>query len=74
MNSDTSKRVQLQGVLDKTASWAGISADGSLIVELYDFSAEAARCFGNDVAFLLVISTEAKGEMLTRLTTGQLLP
>jgi hypothetical protein len=49
------KRVKLRGILDHTASSAAITADGSLVVELYDFSPEAHRWLGNDVAFLLNI-------------------
>ncbi|HEY0383599.1 MAG TPA: hypothetical protein VGC72_15520 [Candidatus Elarobacter sp.] len=61
------KRVKLRGVLAQTASWATIGDDGGLVVELYDFSAEAHTWLGNDVAFLLKIGAAEKGEMSARL-------
>jgi hypothetical protein len=60
-------RVELRGVLDHTASSARIADDGSLIVELYDFSAEAEKWLGNDVAFLLHVAAADKGHMLSLL-------
>jgi hypothetical protein len=61
------EQVRLRGVLDKTASWARIAGDGSLVVELYDFSADAEKWFGNDVAFLLHVAAADKPRMLARL-------
>jgi hypothetical protein len=65
------KRVKLRGVLAHTASWAIVGDDGGLVVELYDFSAEAQRWLGNDVAFLLELDVAAKDAVLTRLCGGQ---
>jgi hypothetical protein len=61
------KRVKLRGVLAHTASSAAIDGDGNLVVELYDFSAEAHRWLGNDVAFVLHIDAADKAEALRRL-------
>jgi hypothetical protein len=63
----TAKRVKLRGVLAQTASWVTIGDDGQLVVELYDFSAEAHTWLGNDVAFLLKIAAAEKDEMSARL-------
>jgi len=63
-------RVKLRGILAHTASWAMIGADGGLVIELYDFSAEAHRWLGNDVAFLLKIGVADKAEALRRLRTA----
>jgi hypothetical protein len=67
----TEKRVKLRGVLAQTASWATIGDDGGLVVELYDFSAEAHTWLGNDVAFLLELGATAKDAALARLLGGQ---
>ena len=37
------KRVKLKGVLEGTASSVEIKGDGSLVVEVYDFSDEAEQ-------------------------------
>ena len=65
------KRVKLRGVLAQTASSAAVRDDGSFVVELYDFSAEAHRCLGNDVAFLLELGPVEKDAALRRLLGGQ---
>jgi hypothetical protein len=61
------KRVKLRGVLAHTASSAAVDSDGNLVVELYDFSAEAHRWLGNDVAFVLNVDAAGKAEALRRL-------
>lgn len=65
------KRVKLKGVLERTASSIEIKGDGSLVVEVYDFSDEAEQWFGNDVAFLLKVSSADKSRMLSCLMAGQ---
>jgi hypothetical protein len=65
------KSVKLKGVLEGTASSAEIKSDGSLVVELYDFSDEAEKWLGNDVAFLLKVSSDDKGRLLSCLMAGQ---
>ena len=65
------KRVKLKGVLDRTASSVEIKGDGSLVVEVYDFSDKAEQWFGNDVAFLLKVSSADKSRMLSCLMAGQ---
>jgi hypothetical protein len=71
LNPGQRRRVELKGGLEKTGSSAEIQGDGSLVVELYDFSPEAERWFGNDVAFLLKVSAPDKEQMLARLQAGQ---
>ena len=65
------KRVKLRGVLAQTASSAAIADDGSLVVELYDFSDDAHTWLGNDVAFLLELDVAAKDAALVRLLGGE---
>jgi hypothetical protein len=61
-------RVNLRGVLPHTASCVAIDEGGGLIVELYDFSDEAHRWLGNDVAFVLKLGAAEKARVLARLT------
>ena len=68
------ERVKLRGILKQTASSAAIGDDGSLLVELYDFSDAAHKCLGNDVAFILTVDATAKDEALVRLLRGQPTP
>lgn len=68
------KRVKLRGVLDRTASSAEIDSAGNLVVELYDFSAEAHRWLGNDVAFQLVLEAAGKEAVLERLRPADATP
>jgi hypothetical protein len=65
------KRVELKGGLKHTASSVKIKDDGSLVVELYDFSDDAQQWLGNDVAFLLKVSLADKSRMLSCLLEGQ---
>jgi hypothetical protein len=60
-------RVRLRGVLPHTASSATIEPHGGLVVELYDFSAEAQRWLGNDVAFFLRLDAPATDLVRERL-------
>ena len=66
----TEKRVKLRGILAQTASSAAIGEDGTFVVELYDFSDEAQRMLGNDVAFLLELGPAEKDAALRRLSGG----
>ena len=62
-----SERVTLRGGLPGTATFLYTGADGSLIVELYDYSPQAEEHFGNEVAFLLHVAPEHKAQLLTLL-------
>ncbi len=57
----------MRGGLDRTASSVILKDDGSLVVELYDFSDEAERHFGNDVASLVTVGAAATRTVLERL-------
>jgi hypothetical protein len=61
------ERFKLSGVLERTASWVYVVDDGTLVVELYDFSPDAEKWLGNDVAFLLHVAAADKAQMLSRL-------
>lgn len=67
----TEKLVDLKGGLKHTTSSAKIKSDGTLIMELYDFSSEAEKWLGNEVAFLLKVSASDKSKMLSCLLGGQ---
>ena len=48
------EKIKLNGGPDKTATWLWL--EGSLLkVEYYDFSEEAQRFFGNDIAYTLTV-------------------
>ena len=67
----TEKLVDLKGGLKHTTSSAQIKSDGTLIIELYDFSSEAEKWLGNEVAFLLKVSADDKSKMLSCLLGRQ---
>ena len=67
----TEKLVDLKGGAKHTASSAHIKSDGSLVIELYDFSSEAEKWLGNEVAFILKVSPGHKSKMLAGLLGGQ---
>src|SRR5437879_974967 len=52
--------VKLKGILDHTASWARVLADGRIELEYYDFSPDAQEWFGNDVAWTYRIEASEK--------------
>ena len=54
-----SHRIKLRGRLVKTASSAYIGDTGELCVEIFDFSDEAQKVFGNDVAYTVSIHDKA---------------
>ena len=66
----TQKRVELRGLQPKKTSWAIIGDDGGLVIELFDFSENAHKWLGNDVAFLLHLDVAAKEAALVRLFGG----
>ncbi len=67
----TVKVVDLKGGLKHTASSAQIKSDGSLVIEVHDFSSEAEKWLGNEVAFLLKVSADDKNKMLSCLLREQ---
>ena len=67
----TEKLIDLKGGLKHTNSSAQIKSDGSLVIDLHDFSSEAEKWFGNEVAFLLKVSPSDKSKMLSCLLEGQ---
>jgi hypothetical protein len=64
MSKETKKRVKLKGGFEHTASSVEIKDDGSLVVEFYDFSDQAERSFGNDVAYILTVNASDKEKVL----------
>ncbi len=55
------ERTKLAGGLEKTATWVWLDpADGQLNVEYYDFSEDAQRMFGNDIAYALTVIDMSK--------------
>ena len=55
------EKTKLSGGLEKTVTWIWLDAEGGqLKVEYYDFSEEAQRFFGNDIAYTLTITEMSK--------------
>ncbi len=63
----TDAQVKLRGRLPQTASSASIRPDGSLVIELYDFSDQAQQSLGRDAAFLMILVPEQKAGLLNLL-------
>jgi hypothetical protein len=71
MTSDNSKRIKLAGTSARTTSSVEIKDDGDLIVEFYDFSADAHKSLGRDVAFIVTVAANDKEDLLRRLLIGE---
>lgn len=56
------QKTKLAGGLEKTVTWIWLEpeTDGQLKVEFYDFSEEAQRMFGNDIAYTITVEEMAK--------------
>ena len=52
--------VKLTGGQPGTTNFLYRRPDDTLVIELYDYSKDAERCFGNDVAFLIHIDAKYK--------------
>jgi len=53
------EKIKLSGELDKTVTWVWLQ-DGHLKIEYYDFSDEAQRMFGNDIAYTITVKEMSK--------------
>ena len=71
MTKTKNKHAKLEGGLKNTASSVEIKENGDLVVELYDFSESAQDHFGNDVAFLLTVSSSDKQSIQSALANNQ---
>ncbi len=60
-------RVRLTGCLPDTASSASIRPNGSLVIEIYDWSAEAEQWLGREAAYFMIVAAEHKGRILAHL-------
>ncbi len=63
----TDAQVKLRGRLPQTASSASIRPDGSLVIEIYDFSDEAQKWLGRDGAYFMILVPEQKAGILNLL-------
>jgi hypothetical protein len=56
------KKVKLSGGPDKTVTWIWLDPEtgGQLKVEYYDFSENAQKLFGNDIAYTITINEMKK--------------
>jgi hypothetical protein len=60
------RRVKLTGGLEKTVTWIWLDNHGQLKVEFYDFSEDAQKMFGNDIAYILTVNEMIKLFSLTK--------
>jgi hypothetical protein len=68
MNS--AQKVKLSGGPDKTATWIWLDPEeGQLKVEYYDFSEDAQRLFGNDIAY--TITVDQMDKLLSAIPQGE---
>lgn len=67
--SDMPNSVKLRGLLPQTASWARILDDGRLELEHYDFSGDAEKWFGHDVAWIYRVQPADKPRVYELLVT-----
>ena len=63
----TDAQVKLRGRLPQTASSASIRPDGSLVIEIFDFSDEAQKWLGRDGAYFMILAPEQKAGILNLL-------
>ena len=49
------EKIKLTGGLEKTVTWVWLE-NAQLMVEYYDFSEDAQRMFGNDIAYTLTVT------------------
>ena len=55
------EKTKLTGGLEKTVTWIWLDPSaGQLKVEYYDFSEEAQRMFGNDIAYTITVHEMSK--------------
>lgn len=48
-------------------TWVWIEDDGSLVIEFYDYSEDAQKCIGNDIAYILTVPPSEIGKVLLEL-------
>ena len=73
MNS--AQKVKLSGGPDRTATWVWLDpVEGRLKVEYYDFSEDAQRLFGNDIAYTITVDEMDKLLSTVNLQQAALLP
>lgn len=67
------EKIKLSGELDKTVTWVWLQ-DGHLKVEYYDFSDDAHRMFGNDIAYTITVKEMSKLYFFTNQDETSLIP
>ena len=66
---DTTPRLEMKvrSPWVKSAAWARVITDGSLELELYDFSPQAQSSMGGDVAWIWTVEAKDMPQLLTLL-------
>ena len=68
---EDSRAIKLTGDLAQTTTRIQITEVGDLVVDYYDFSDDAHRAFGNDVAYVLTITATEKSRIFQLLAAEQ---
>ena len=63
----TDASVKLRGGHPQTASSASIRPDGSLVIEVFDWSEDAQKWLGRDAAYFMIVAPRHKPDVLARL-------
>lgn len=74
MTDPSVPEVKLRGLLPQTASSASIRADGSLVIEIFDWSDEAQKWLGRDAAYFMILVPEQKAGILALLAAESGVP
>lgn len=71
--TDEARRVRLKGDSDHSAHTIELKVDGTLVVELYDFSDSAKNWVGGDIAWLITIQKESVPQIVAALEKDSVL-
>lgn len=66
------EKVKLAGGLEQTVTWVWLE-NVQLKVEYYDFSEDAQRFFGNDIAYTLTVTEMDKLYLITKLDEAKVI-
>lgn len=69
LTPDTKPRLEMKirSPWEKSAAWARVTTDGSLELELYDFSPQAEQSLGGDVAWIWTVEAKDMPQLLSLL-------
>jgi hypothetical protein len=63
----TRLEIKIRSPWEKSSAWARVITDGSLELELYDFSLQAASSMGGDLAWIWTVQASDMPQVLSHL-------